>query len=86
MAVVSHAARWRPGDTWDRLAARGVTAAGWVAGKALRVAPTVPGVAGAALVSLGAGEVTGHVFGHGLAPWVAAVAGGVFLLLLDRRI
>jgi hypothetical protein len=86
VAVVSHAAGGSLAAAWDRLAGRAVTAAGWVAGRVLRVAPTVPGVAGAGLVSLGAGEVTGHVFGHGLAPWVAAAVGGVFLLLLDRRI
>jgi hypothetical protein len=61
-------------------------AAGWVTGRVLLALPSVPGVAGAAMVSLGAGEFAGHVFGHGLAPWVGIVVGGVFALVLDRRI
>jgi hypothetical protein len=40
----------------------------------------LPGLAGAALVSLGAGMVAGHVFGHGLALWVALALSGGFLL------
>jgi hypothetical protein len=84
MVAVPHAGP--SGGMWGRLAARAVVGAGKVAGRVLRVAPTVPGLAGAALVSACGGEVTGHVFGHGLAPWVAGLAGGMFLLLLDRRI
>ncbi len=62
------------------------SAAGWTAGRVLALLPLVPGVAGAAMISAGAGEVAGHVFGHGLTPWVAVTLGGVFALLLDRRI
>jgi len=86
VAVASHAAGGWPGVAWNRLAGRVAEAAGKLAGRVLRAAPAVPGLAGAGLVALGAGEVAGHVFGHGLAPWVASVTGGVFLLLLDRRI
>jgi len=63
-----------------------VTVAGFVTGLLLLAAPKVPGVAGAAAVSLSAGEFAGHVFGHGLTPWVGLAVGGVFALLLDRRI
>lgn len=61
-------------------------AAGWTVGRALSLLPLLPGTAGAAMISVGSGEFAGHVFGHGLAPWVAVTVGGVFALLLDRRI
>lgn len=63
--------------------------AGWSVGTVLSLAgllPLVPGVGGAVMVSLGAGEVAGRVFGHGLALWVGLAVGGVFALVLDRRI
>lgn len=41
----------------------------------------LPGVAGAALVSAGGGQIAGHVFGRGVAPWVAITLAGVFVLL-----
>jgi hypothetical protein len=63
-----------------------VEAAGAVLGRLLSLLPLLPGIGGAAMVSVGAGELAGHVFGHGLAPWVAVAVGGVFALLLDRRI
>jgi hypothetical protein len=72
---------WRDA-LWGGLA----TAAGRVTGRALRLRRTVPGVAGAAAVSVCAGGLAGHVFGHGLSPWVGGLVGGVFLLLLDRRL
>lgn len=62
------------------------TAAGWVSGRVLRVAPSLPGVAGAAGVSAGAGFLASHIWGHGLAPWVGLTVGGVFALALDRRL
>lgn len=62
------------------------SAAGAVSGRLLAVRRLVPGVAGAAAVSVCAGELAGHVFGHGLAPWVAGLVGGVFALALDRRL
>ena len=61
-------------------------AAGWTAGRLLSLLPLVPGIGGAAVISVCTGELAGHVFGHGLAPWVAGLVGGVFALLLDRRI
>lgn len=61
-------------------------AAGHVVGFALALLPLLPGVGGAAMISVGSGEFAGHVFGHGLAPWVAVAVGGVFALLLDRKI
>ena len=62
------------------------SAAGRVAGRVLAVRHLVPGVGGALMVSVGAGGFAGHVFGHGLTPWVAVTAGGMFALALDRRI
>ena len=61
-------------------------AAGHVSGRVLSVRRVVPGLAGAAMVSVGAGELTGHIFGRGLAPWAAIAVGGVFALLLDRQL
>lgn len=85
MAVLSVPAlrrRLRPRDAAGQLA----DAAGWTVGRALSLLPLLPGVGGAAMISAGSGEFAGHVFGHGLAPWVAVTVGGVFALLLDRRI
>lgn len=62
------------------------SAAGRATGGLLSVRHLVPGVAGGALVSLGSGEVVGHVFGHGLAPWVALTVAGAFALAIDRRL
>ena len=61
-------------------------AAGWVTGRTLASLPLLPGLAGSLMVSLGSGEFAGHVFGHGLTPWVAVVVGGAFALRLDWRI
>jgi hypothetical protein len=72
---------WRDA-LWGGLA----TASGKVTGHALRVRRMFPGVAGAAAVSVCAGGLAGHVFGHGLSPWVGGLVGGVFLLLVDRRL
>jgi hypothetical protein len=84
VAAVSHA----PGapGVRGRVSAAVAVAAGKMTGRVLSVLPTVPGLTGAAMASVCAGEVTGHVFGHGLAPWVAGLAGSVFLLILDRRL
>ena len=90
MAVVSGVARGRASGRSSaglgRLAGRVVDVAGVVTGRVLAALPSVPGLAGAGAVAVCAGEVTGHVFGHGLAPWVGGLVGGVFLLLLDRRL
>lgn len=66
----------------------GALAAGFghVTGRVLAALPAVPGLAGAVMISLAAGEFAGHVFGHGLAPWVGIGVGGVFALVLDRKI
>lgn len=73
-------------DWRDALFAGVAEVAGKVAGRVLSVLPTVPGLGGAAMVSVCAGGLAGHVFGHGLSPWVGGLTGGVFLLLLDRRL
>lgn len=83
MAAVSHA---RASSPLVRVAGIAATAAGWLTGRTILALPSVPGLAGAALVSLGAGEVASHVFGHGLAPWVTVLVAGGFGLLRDRRI
>jgi hypothetical protein len=71
----------------DRLAPTPLPeAAGHAVGRVLSLLPLLPGIGGAAMVSVGSGELAGHVFGHGLAPWVALGVGGVFALLLDRKI
>lgn len=62
------------------------SAAGWLSGRVLSVRHLAPGVGGGALVSVGSGEVVGHVFGHGLALWVALTVAGVFALAIDRRL
>jgi hypothetical protein len=84
VAAVTMPVRWRARSS----SAAGSLAelAGRATGRVLSLLPAVPGVAGAAMVSLAAGEFAGHVFGHGLTPWVAVGVGGVFALLLDRRI
>jgi hypothetical protein len=86
VAAVPLAARWRPSAVAGSLAERAGAAVGRVLWPVLSVSHLVPGVAGAAAVSLGLGEIAGHVFGHGLTPWVAGVAGGLFALALDRKI
>ena len=83
MAAVAAGSRpdWR-----DAVFGRAAEVAGKLTGRALRLRRTVPGVAGAAAVSVCTGGLAGHVFGHGLTPWAGGVVGGVFLLLLDRRL
>ena len=44
------------------------------------------GPAAAAAVSVGAGELAGHVFGRGVAPWVALLLGGGFGLWMAREL
>jgi hypothetical protein len=76
VAAVSHA---RPGlgAAWDHLAARVVVAAGKLTGRALRWSRSVPGIAGAGLMSYGAWLVFRP------AGYMVAAA---FCLLLDRRL
>ena len=73
-------------DWRDAVFGRAAEVAGKLTGRALQLRRTVPGVAGAAAVSVCTGGLAGHVFGHGLTPWVGGVVGGVFLLVLDRRL
>ena len=73
-AVASHARG--PGAVQRALGAA-ATAAGWVTGRVLSAIPTVPGLAGAAMVAYGASMV--------YLP-AGVIAGGAFLLLLDRRL
>lgn len=70
----------------DGIAGAFAAAAGWVSGRCLSVRHLLPGIAGGMAVSLGAGEVCGHVFGHGLVPWVTVLTAGVFALALDKRL
>jgi len=46
----------------------------------------LPGVAGAAAIAVGSGELAGHVFGRGLALWVGLVVGGVFLVRIGAEV
>ena len=62
-----------------------VRAAAW-AGTAVRAARALFGPAAAAAVSAGIGELAGHVFGRGLAPWVALALGGAFGLWMAREL
>jgi hypothetical protein len=57
-----------------------------IAGTAVRADRMLFGPAAAAAVSVGVGELAGHVFGRGLAPWVALAAGGAFGLQLAREL
>lgn len=56
------------------------------AGTAVRWSMSLPGLLGAAGMSVAAGEIIGHVFGHGLTPWVALAVGAGFALRLDWRL
>ena len=46
----------------------------------------LPGLAGAAAVAAGLGEIAGHVFGRGLSPWVACAVAGVFGIRIGSEI
>jgi hypothetical protein len=46
----------------------------------------LPGLVGAAAVSVGLGQVAGSVFRHGLALWVGLVVGGCFALWFGAEI
>ena len=62
-----------------------IRAATW-AGRAVRAGRALFGPAAAAAVSIGLGELAGHVFGRGLAPWVALVIGGGFALWISSEL
>ena len=70
----------------DAVLGRLAVAAGRLVNRARRSMPMWPGIAGAACISIGLGEVTGHIFGRGLAPWVALLAAGVFALWLGSEV
>ena len=68
---------------WADAAAR---PAGVVVGRALRWSAAVPGVAGAAAVSIGAAMIVHGVFHQVPGVGVAAAVGGLFCLLMDRNL
>jgi hypothetical protein len=69
-----------------RLAIRAAKVAGTVVRIVRGPGRALPGIAGAAAVSVGLGEVAGHVFGHHLAPWVALLTAGVLLMWVGYEI
>jgi len=75
VTAVSPAAK--RGFAWPKLAGRVADVAGWITGRVLTILPTVPGFAGAAMVAYGASMIYKPA---------GVIAGGAFLLLLDRRI
>lgn len=60
-------------------------AARW-AGVTVRVLRALFAPAAAAAVSVGLGELAGHVFGHDLTWWVALAVGGVFGLWIASEV
>lgn len=65
------------------------TVHGWslgAAGFAGSLVRGMPGIGGAAVFSVCTGGIAGHVFGHGLGPWVAGLVASVFALQIDRRL
>ena len=73
---VAAVAAGRRTDWRDAVFGRAAEVAGKVTGRLLKVAPTVPGLAGAAMVAYGAAMVYRPA---------GVIAGGAFLLLLDRK-
>ena len=67
-----------------------LTRAAHLAGTAVRVLRglmrVLPGVAGAALVSVGLGQLAGHVFHRGLSAWVTCAVAGAFLLKIGAEV
>lgn len=51
-----------------------------------RVHRMLPGLLGAAAVSAGLGELAGHIFGRGLAPWVSLAVAGGFVMWIAAAI
>ena len=70
----------------SQMAAALIVGLGRVIGFANRYSGVLPGLAGAVALSVAVGEIAGHVFGHGLTPWVTLLIAGGFLLRLDGRI
>lgn len=70
----------------DGIAGAVASAAGWVSGRVLASGRSLPSLAGAVLVSVCTGGFAGHVFGHGLSPWVGGLVGGVFLLWIGTEL
>lgn len=70
----------------DGIAGAVASAAGWVSGRLLASGRSLPSLTGAALVSACTGGIAGHVFGHGLTPWVGGLVGGLFLLWIGTEL
>lgn len=97
LSAVTHARRLAPAllarlrATWKTGAGAAATGAGTVVnvlnGRRPRaIYRMIPGIAGAALAATGIGELAGHVFGRGLAPWVACTVAAWFLLQIGREL
>ena len=56
------------------------------AGLAVRVLRALFAPAAAAAAAIGLGQLAGHIWGRGLAPWVALFVAGVFGLQLAREL
>jgi hypothetical protein len=63
-----------------------VAAARWT-GTAVRwgVHRSLPGMTGAACVSVAAGAIAGHIWHRGLWPWVSLAVAGAFALWIGRE-
>jgi hypothetical protein len=61
-----------------------VCGAAWRQGRAWRLHAAAPGFAGAALLSVGAGGLAGHIW-PGTGVWVTLAAAGMFCLRFDSR-
>ena len=73
-------------QSWRRLLDRAATPAGVAVGTLLGWSKTVPGIGGAAALTFGV-SVIGHAIWHWVPAYaVAAVVGGAFGLMMDRRI
>jgi len=72
--------------SWRRLAHSWGLAAAGTAGTLVRWSASVPGVAGAAGVTIGLAMITHGVFHQVPELGVAAVVGGAFGLLADRQL
>ena len=76
------------------MAHRAAVAAAVLAGTALRVTRparrtalrAAPGVAGAVMLAVAAGELASHVWHRGLGPWVGLAVAGVFALWFGAEI
>jgi hypothetical protein len=86
MTAAAVPARARFAEARQRLMIRVAVAAGTAVRVVRGPARSLPGLGGAAGFSVGVGEIAGHVFGHGLAPWVGLAVGSVFALWLGAEL